>query len=143
MENDTVSIAPSHYSNAGPFAPPEPYPQHREELIHVEWLGDVVGGAGFDALVAVDLHRPGGQGDDRQDFEPIDPPDGPYRLIAVHPRHHNVHQDQVYVGILVERLDADAPVLGAQDLYFIGLERAGQGEDVANVVVDDQHLAPF
>src|SRR5262245_32143134 len=128
---------------AGYNVPIEPDAQHRKELIHVDRLGDVIGGAGFDALVAIGLHRLGCQSDDRKVFEPFDPPDSLHRLVTVHLRHHDIHQHHIYVGILVKRLYARAPVLGAQNLYVVGFERAGQGEDVAQVVVHDQNLVTF
>src|SRR6185503_7309103 len=37
--------------------PVEPHPQQRHQLVGVDRLGHVVGGAGVDALLAVALHR--------------------------------------------------------------------------------------
>src|SRR5438105_9350334 len=45
------------------------------------------------------------------------------------------------VGVLAERLEALAPVLGEEHLHPVRLEDARQGEDVPDVVVDDQDLA--
>ena len=42
--------------------------------------------------------------------------------------------------MLLQALDALAPVLGEHDLHPALLERRGEGEHVADVVVDDQHL---
>src|SRR4051812_30307883 len=47
----------------------EPDAQQRQQLLGVDRLGDVVRGAGVDALLAVALHRLGGQRDDRQRAE--------------------------------------------------------------------------
>ena len=44
-------------------------------------------------------------------------------------------------GRRLEHLDALAAVLGEDDLHAVLLERARQREDVAHVVVDDEHLA--
>src|SRR5580658_2808145 len=44
--------------------------QHREELLQVHRLGDVIGSAGLDTFCAVTLHCLGGKGDDRQRAEP-------------------------------------------------------------------------
>src|SRR6187397_2911267 len=46
--------------------PIEPHPQQRQKLLGIHRLGDVVARAGFDALLAVALHRLGGQRDDRK-----------------------------------------------------------------------------
>ena len=43
-------------------------------------------------------------------------------------------------GVLLQHLDAVAAVLGEEHLHLVALEHAGQREDVAHVVVDDQHL---
>src|SRR5689334_22771507 len=51
-------------------SPVQPDPQQREQLLGVDRLRDVVGGARLDALLAVALHRLGGDGDDRQVLEP-------------------------------------------------------------------------
>src|SRR5215510_12484258 len=140
---DYAGIASTIILYGGCYVPIEPDAQHRKELIHVDRLGDVIGGSGFEALVAIGLHRLGSQSDDREILEPLDPPYGMHRLVPVHLRHHDVHQHHTHVRILVKRLYARAPVLGAQNIYVVGFERAGQGEDVAQVVVHDQNLAPF
>ena len=44
-------------------------------------------------------------------------------------------------GVLFEHLDAVLAVLGVEHLHVVLLEHAGQREDVADVVVDDEHLA--
>src|SRR5579864_764808 len=68
-----------------------------EELLDVDRLGDVVGCAGVDALLPVALHGPGGDGDDGQPGVLGHAADGAGGLVAVHPRHHHVHQDEVDV----------------------------------------------
>ena len=67
-----------------------------EEVVHVDGLGDVVGRPGVEA-VAVARHGLRGQRDHRQVAEGGDPADLAHRGVAVHPRHHHVHQDQVDV----------------------------------------------
>ena len=42
-------------------------------------------------------------------------------------------------GRCASRRDAVAAVVGVEHLHAVQLERAGQREDVADVVVDDQH----
>ncbi len=45
------------------------------------------------------------------------------------------------VGLVLDDLDGLPAVGGADDLHLVVLEQGGEGEDVAGVVVDDQHLA--
>ena len=120
----------------------EPDPQQRDQAPDVEGLRDVVRRAGRDALLAVALHRLGGQGDDRQRGVARVGADAPHRLVAVHLRHHHVHQDEVDLGMAVEHLERVAPVLGVEHAHALGLERAGDGVDVAHVVVDHQDRPP-
>ena len=44
-------------------------------------------------------------------------------------------------GVLLDQVDRLAAVGRADHLHLLVLEQRGQGEDVARVVVDDQHLA--
>src|SRR3954471_7840771 len=66
-----------------------------EQPLGVDRLGDVVGGACREALLTVFLQRLGGDGDDRlatQGRVGADRADG---LVAIHPGHHDVHEDEV------------------------------------------------
>ena len=65
----------------------------------------------------------------------------PHRLVAVHLRHHHVHQHDVdrrpcFFSISMPSL----PFSAYEHLHLVALEHARQREDVAHVVVDDQHL---
>ena len=63
-----------------------------------------------------------------------------HRLVAVDARHHDVHQHHVDAGVVPEHLDPVRAVVGVEDGHAEPLlERRRQGEDVADVVVDDQH----
>ena len=73
--------------------------------------------------------------------EPGHLPDRPHRLVAVHLRHHDVHQHDVDVGRLLQPRDAVPAALGVDHLHLAPLQEGGQREDVADVVVDDQHRA--
>jgi hypothetical protein len=117
----------------------QPHAQQGQQLLRFDGLGDVVGGAGLEALLAVALHRLGGQGDDREVGEARVLADLAGGLVAVHLGHHDVHQDDVDVRVLAEGLDALAAVLGVDDRHAVPLEHTRDGENVANVVVDDQH----
>jgi len=56
----------------------QPHAQRRQELLGVHWFGEIIGGAGLQALLAVALHRFGGERDDRQPAE--------LRLLTNNPR---------------------------------------------------------
>src|SRR5690606_5956822 len=73
----------------------QPSPEHGEQVHDVDRLGEVVPGAGFDALLAVALHRLGGDGDDGQVLALGEPADLLHGLDAVHLGHHDVHQHDV------------------------------------------------
>ena len=47
---------------------------------------------------------------------------------------------EIDVGVVLQRLDAGAAVVGVDHLDAVRLEDAGHGEDVAHVIVDDQDL---
>ncbi len=69
-----------------------------EQLGGVDRLRDVVVGPGVDAALAFAGSRLAGDRDDREGLEPVDRPDGADGLVAVHDRHHDVHQHDVDVG---------------------------------------------
>src|SRR5688572_9885607 len=70
----------------------QPHAEQRQELLQIDRLRDVVRGAGLDAFLAVVLHRLGGDRDDGQVPELIEPADDPHGVVAVELRHHDVHQ---------------------------------------------------
>ena len=60
-------------------------------------------------------------------------------LVAVHLRHHDVHQRDRDVRRRLERRDRLAPGRRREHLHPAPLEHAAEREDVPHVVVDDQH----
>ncbi len=66
--------------------------------------------------------------------------DRPRRLVAVHLWHHDVHQDDVDLRRRTQDVERLAAVLGPNHVHVPALQHAGQSEDVAHVVVDDQDL---
>ena len=66
--------------------------------------------------------------------------DGAHRVDAVHLGHHDVHQHDVDVGRGLQQVDRVAARFGRDGHHVVALQHAGQREDVADVVVDDQHL---
>src|SRR5438132_11739637 len=75
----------------------QPDAQEGEQLLRIDRLGDIVRGAGFDTLLPVSLHGLGCQSNDRQQPKPFRLADGPHRFVAVHDRHHDVHQYDINV----------------------------------------------
>ena len=81
-----------------------------------------------------------GDGDDRDVAALGQPTDRPGRLIAIHHRHHGVHQHDVDVRRLTEELDAVMAILRGDDHRAVALQQRREGKDVAEVVVDHQDL---
>ena len=65
-------------------------------------------------------------------------PDFARGLQAVHLGHHDVHQDEVDARACLELPQRLPAVARDLDLGALGLEHAGQREDVPHVVLDDQ-----
>src|SRR5258705_4440302 len=78
----------------------QPDSHQRKKLVGVDRLRDVVGGSRDDRLLAVALHRLRRERDDRKLLERLLGADDPHRLVAVHARHHDVHQDEVDLRML-------------------------------------------
>ena len=81
-----------------------------------------------------------GDGDDRERREPLDRPDRADGLVAVHDRHHDVHQDDVDVRHPLEGRERFGAALGDDDVGMAPFEERRHREDVAEVVVDDEDL---
>ena len=69
--------------------------QHRQQVHRIDRLGQVVPGAGLDALLAVALHGLGGDRHQRQVAAARQLADLLHRRHAVHLGHHDVHQHDV------------------------------------------------
>ncbi len=67
--------------------------------------------------------------------------DAPHRLVAIHLGHHHVHQDEIDLGVALQRLERVVPVLGVEHAHALGLEGARHRVDVAHVVVDHEDRA--
>ena len=92
------TVTPPHRSRARMLVvggTDQPGPHHGQQLVQVDRLGDVVTRPGHQALVPVARHRLRGEEQDRQVGEPGLLPDLRRGLVAVHLRHHHVHQHQV------------------------------------------------
>src|ERR1700676_5453081 len=117
-----------------------PHAHYGEKLFEVDGFGDVIRRASLQTFVAVALHGLGGESDDGQVLESGNLADGLRRLIPIHFGHHDVHKDDVDVRRFAKQLNAGAAVFGVQHLNVVVLEKTGQGENISQIVVDDQHL---
>ena len=63
-------------------------------------------------------------------------------LVAVHFRHHDVHENHAQVGRGLDEVDGLPAVGGADHFNSMALEQRGEGEDIAGVVVHHEHFAP-
>ena len=119
----------------------QPHPQRRHQLLNVYRLRQIVGGARFEAFLTIAFHGLGGQRQNRQ------PPIGRIRanrlngFIAIHARHHDVHQHDRDVAARAQHGDRLAAGRGREHFHAAPLEHAAQGKDVARVIVDQQHGA--
>ena len=75
----------------------------RKSAAVLDGLGDVRGGARVDAALALPGADLGGDGDDRELRAPRQLAHRPDRRVAVHDRHHDVHEHDVDVGRALER----------------------------------------
>ena len=62
------------------------------------------------------------------------------QFIAVHSRHHDVREQDVYAGVFGQKVQRLFPILGGEYRQAALLEQSAQGEDVAQVVIDQQHF---
>src|SRR6516164_2865131 len=120
----------------------QPQADQRQQLVRVDGFGHVIGGAGLEALLTVALHRLGRERDDRQQAELVVAADAPHGLVAIHLRHHDVHQHQRQIVRALDEVDGFLPVGSSDHLHVVTLEQTVEREDVADVVIDHQHLAP-
>ena len=63
-----------------------------------------------------------------------------HRFVAVHLRHHDVHQDNVEVRALIQRFQGFAAVVGKVDIEAQLFQLGGQRVNIAHVVVHQQQL---
>ncbi len=111
----------------------------RADLIDVEGLGDVVGGADPKALELVLYLVDDGDEDHRDALAPGRGLDASADLVAVHLRHQDVEQDEIRGRLaldLLQRLGARARDLDAE---FV-LQRLKQGVQVLRAIIDQQQL---
>src|SRR5262245_9396346 len=81
----------------------EPNAQQRKQLIRVHRLGNIIRCTGFEAFLAVAFHGFRRQGQYRQEAVPVVAADSADGFIAVHLRHHDVHEHGIDGVIMIEQ----------------------------------------
>ena len=119
--------------------PSDPNPKQRQQQLDIDRLGDIVRGARIEALLAVTFHRFCGDRDQRKIGELRALSDLLHRLISVHVGHHDVDERDIDARCLLKNQDSVLSPLGVENLHIVAFKNARQREDVADVVVDDQH----
>src|SRR4051794_37338182 len=117
----------------------DPSAKHGQHLFRIHWLRQVIPGPSFDALLPVALHGLGRNGDDRELLQMWNLTYGPRRIKPIELGHHDVHQNDVDIRRVLEDLNRIPSSLGGEYMHIVPLEHAGKGENIADVVVDDQH----
>src|SRR5262245_17460452 len=69
---------------SSPGSPHQPRTKYGQQLLRIHGLGEVVPGAGFDALLAISLHGLGRHRDDRQVVEPRNLAKRAHGVVPVH-----------------------------------------------------------
>ena len=126
-----------------PTARPSPLPSAAisvQQFVEVDRLGDVVAGPGGQGRLAVAGHRLGGQEHHRQVGEAPVAPDrrGWSRCRPGRASSRPSARCRRSGCSASSRMPVGA-VVGVEHRHAVQLQRAGQGEDVAHVVVDDEH----
>ena len=88
-------------------------------------------------------HHLAGDSDDREGLESIERSNGAHRLVAVHPRHHDVGQDEVDLFHAFENGQGLVAAFGDDHFRVTSFEQRGQREHVPEVVVDQENPSPF
>ena len=64
------------------------------------------------------------------------------RLVAVHFRHHDVHQHDAQIGIILDDFNRLPPVRRADDFHLVIFQNRRERKNVSRIVVHHERLAP-
>ena len=62
-----------------------------------------------------------------------------HRLIAIHFRHHNIHQHEVNIRARVQLLQRLFAVLRHENIHAFAFHDARQGKNVPHIIINNQH----
>ena len=118
----------------------QPHAKCRDQLLGVDRLRQIIRRTGLKALFSISHHCLRRKRDDRKAPVSGIAADLAHRFVPVHLRHHDIHQHDSRFRLRFERLDRFATRIRRQHLHAAAFKHAGEREDVADVIVDDQHL---
>src|ERR1700694_2862904 len=126
----TFSLAPMALPTPLNPSTVQPHTDQGKQLVGVHRFGDVVRRPRLQALLAVAFHGLGSESDDRQQPELMLAADAAHGLVAVHFRHHDIHQHERQIVGALDQLDRLLAVGCRDHLHAVALEQAVEREDV-------------
>src|ERR1700730_2001650 len=120
----------------------EPHPQRRQQLVGIDWLRQIVGRPGLQALLAITFHRLRRQCYYRQTPQFWLCANHFDRLITVHLWHHDVHEHDRDTWLGFDHLERFVAGSGCENAHSPPLQYAAERENIARIVVYQQNGAP-
>src|SRR5580658_9584816 len=118
----------------------KPHTKRGEQLLSVYRFCQVLRGARFETFFTVAFHCLGGKGNDRHTAERGILADHLHGFVTVHFRHHDIHEHDGHVWDEFKGFDSCLTSAGGEHAHTAALQNTTQGEDVAYIVVHDQHF---
>src|SRR5580658_9716097 len=118
----------------------QPGADGRQEFRGVHRLGYVVVRSGVQAALSLSVYHLAGDGDDREPREALLGPYGAHRVIAIHDRHHDVHEDHVRVDCVLKEGEGIVATLGHDHRSPPSLQEHRESVGVSEVVIDQEKL---
>src|SRR2546430_14652292 len=110
------------------------FADHLDELLEVERLEDgVADGVGWDLVDAA--LAGGGEDDDVRAALREHVLDALDELVAVHPRHHEIEEDEIVAAVRTELVETDLAILGQLDVELHPLQDCLQQDANGEVIV--------
>ena len=117
-----------------------PSPHDGKQIRQIYGLSHIIGSPGLQAFFTIAFHGFGRQCDDRQRADTRKLANGPGGLVAIHLRHHDVHEHEFRVRVLLQDFNAASAGFRVNHANVMVLQSAGQSENIAEIIVDDQYL---
>src|ERR1700734_1801130 len=118
----------------------EPHSQRREELLGIDGFRQILGSPSLKTLLTISFHCLRREGNNWQSPERSVLPNHLHSLIAIHFRHHDIHEDDRDVRSGFEFGNGFASGSGGDYGHAPAFNNTAKSEDVAHVVVDDQYF---
>src|SRR5206468_12205870 len=127
---DCSTTLPDPFSSPSPI---QPNTQQRKQLVCVHWFCDVIRRPGLEAFLPVSFHCFGREGKDGKCTQLQILADLAYGFVAVHFRHHDVHEDDAQIRRGFDDLDRLAAIGCGQDLHVLVFKQRGERKNVAHI----------